>query len=70
MTSEGDEGTENSGLFFVFVWGFSSHSRIFHLYGNVTINGERLQILIYARHSRPLSSERLAVQLPLPVFTT
>ena len=27
-----------------FVWGFSSHSRIFHSYGDVTINGEGLQI--------------------------
>ena len=37
--------------------GFSSHSRIFHLYGDVTIAGEGLQILTYARHSWPLSSE-------------
>ena len=42
---------------FLFVWGFSSHSRIFHSCGDVTITGEGLQILIYARHSRPLSSE-------------
>ena len=27
-----------------FVWGFSSHSRIFHSYGDVTITGEVLQI--------------------------
>mgnify|MGYP003691732393 CR=1 FL=1 len=27
-----------------FVWGFSSHSRIFHSYGDVTITGEGLQI--------------------------
>ena len=38
------------------LWG-SSHSRIFHSYGDVTIAGEGLQILIYARHSWPLSSE-------------
>ena len=29
----------------------------FHSYGDVTITGERLQILIYARHLWPLSSE-------------
>ena len=37
--------------------GFSSHSRIFHSYGNVTFTGEGLQILTYARHSWSLSSE-------------
>ena len=42
---------------FFFVWGFSSHLRIFHLYGDVTIAGEGLQILTYARHVWPLSSE-------------
>ena len=31
------------------VWGFTSHSRIFHSYGDVTIIGEMLQILTYAR---------------------
>ena len=36
---------------------FSSHSRIFHSYGDVTISGEGLQILIRTRHSWPLSSE-------------
>ena len=35
---------------FLLVWGFTSHSRIFHSY-------EGLQILTYARHSWPLSSE-------------
>ena len=30
------------------VWSLSSHSRIFHLYGDGTIAGERLQILTYA----------------------
>ena len=39
------------------VWNFSSHSRIFHSYKDVTIAGEGLQILTYARHSWPLSSE-------------
>ena len=34
-------------------WGFSFHSRIFHLYGDVTITSEWLQILTYARLSIP-----------------
>ena len=46
--------------FFVFVlvlcFGFSFHSRNFHSYGDVTIAGEGLQILTYARHSWQLSS--------------
>ena len=42
---------------FAVVWSLSSHSRIFHSYGDVTIPGEGLQILTYARHSWPLSSE-------------
>ena len=33
-----------------FVWSFSSQSRIFHSFGDVTIAGEGLQILTYARH--------------------
>ena len=41
----------------LFVWCFSPHSRIFHSYWDVTIAGEGLQILTYARHSWPLSSE-------------
>ena len=36
---------------------FSSHSRIFHSYGDVTITSEGLQILTYAWHSWPLRSE-------------
>ena len=44
-------------LFVSFVWDFSSHSRIFHSYWDVTIAGEGLQISTYARHSWPLSSE-------------
>ena len=46
-------------LFFMFsfVQEFSSHSRIFHSYGDVTIKGEGLQIWTYARHSWPLSRE-------------
>ena len=41
----------------LFVWGLSSHSRTFHSYGDVIITGEGLQILTYAQHSWPLSSE-------------
>ena len=33
----------------LFVWSLSSHSRIFHAYGDVTITDEGLQILTYAR---------------------
>ena len=43
--------------FVAFVWGLSSHSRIFHAYGDVNITNEGLQFLIYALHSWPLSSE-------------
>ena len=39
------------------VWDCSSHSRIFHSFGNVTIAGEGLQIVTYARQLWPLSSE-------------
>ena len=42
-------------VFFVCV-GYSSHLRI-HSYGEVTITGEGVQILSYAQHSWPLSSE-------------
>ena len=45
----------------LFVWGFSSNSRIFYSYGDATNTGEGLQILTYARHSWPLSSEGLSV---------
>ena len=38
----------------LFVLGFSSHSKFFYSYGAVTIAGEGLQILIYARHPWPL----------------
>ena len=37
----------------LFVWSLSSHSRIFHSYGDVTIAGEGLQISTYARHLWP-----------------
>ena len=48
-----------TGIVCMFIWSLWSHSRIFHSYGNVTIAGEELQILTYARHSWPLSSEGL-----------
>ena len=39
--------------FFCFVWGFNFvHYKIFHSYGDVTISGERLQILTYVKHSK------------------
>ena len=41
----------------LFVWCLSSHLRIFHSYGDVTIASEGLQILTYALHSLSLSSE-------------
>ena len=44
-------------IFLVVCWSLSSHSRSFHSYGDVTITGERLQILTDARHSWPLSNE-------------
>ena len=40
-----------------FVWGISSHSRIFHSYEDVTITGEGLQMFTYIRHIWLLSSE-------------
>ena len=41
----------------LYVWSFSSHSRIFHSFGDVIITGEGLQILTYARHSWPSLDE-------------
>ena len=41
----------------LFIWSLSSHLRIFHLYGDVTIVDEGLQIVTYARQSWPLSSK-------------
>ena len=35
----------------------SSNSRFFHTYGDVTMTGEGLQILTYASHIWPLSTE-------------
>ena len=40
-----------------FVWSLSSHSRVFHSNGDVTITGERLKILTNVRRSWPLSNE-------------
>ena len=39
-----------------FVWSFTSHSRFFHSFWDVTITGEGLRILTYARHSWPFIS--------------
>ena len=49
-----------TSIYFVclFVWRFSSHSRMFYSFQDVTITGEGLQILMLARHSWPLSSKR------------
>ena len=41
----------------LFVLGFASHSKFFHSFVEVTITGKGLQILTYARHLWPLSSE-------------
>ena len=41
----------------LFDWSLSSHFRIFHSYGDITITGEGLQTLTFAQHSWPLSSE-------------
>ena len=47
----------NFYAFCLFVWIFSSHSRFFHSYGDVTITGERLQIMTYARPTWQLRSK-------------
>ena len=48
----------NSCLFVcLFFWHFSSHSRIFHSYGDINMTGEGLQILTYAQHLLLLISE-------------
>ena len=41
----------------LFVWGLLSYLGIFRSFGDVTIVGEGLQILTYAGHLWPLSSE-------------
>ena len=53
-TSQADSSNDIINSIFVC---FLSHSRIFHSFGDVTIGGERLQILTYARHLWPLISE-------------
>ena len=45
------------GFFCLFFVSFSSSSRIFHSYGDVTIAGEGLQILTCVRQSWPVSNE-------------
>ena len=49
------DGEIFSTLALMFVWGFSSHSRIFHQYGDVT--GEGREMFTYTRHLWPLCSE-------------
>ena len=44
-------------VFDLFDWNFSSHSKISHSFGDVTIAHEGQQILTYARRLWPLSSE-------------
>ena len=58
-----DKSTERRSMCF-FVWGFSSHSRIFHSYEDITIASEGLQILTYAPHSWPLSSKGSLASTP------
>ena len=43
-------------LCYTYIWGLSSHSRVFHSCGDVTIDCEGLRILTYTLHS-PLISE-------------
>ena len=50
-------GNENGLFVCLFVRSFSSQSRIFHSFGDVTITGEGLQILTYALRVWPLNSE-------------
>ena len=55
--------TSHSGILWRrhhFDWGLSSHSTIFHWDWHVAITGEGLQILTFARHSLPLSSDVLS----------
>ena len=49
--------TSGYNLFYLVVWGLSSHSRMFYSDGDVTITGEGLQMLTYARHSWSSSSD-------------
>ena len=54
----------NESLFCLFVWCFTSLSRIFHSYEDVTSTCEGLQILTCAWHSWPLSSEGSLASTP------
>ena len=38
-------------LYYTYIWGLSSHSRVFHSCGDVTIDCEGLRILTYTLHS-------------------
>ena len=50
---------------FLFVLGFSSQSRIFHSYGDVTTTAVKgCKFLTYARHLWPLSSDRFLAFSP------
>ena len=62
MIAEYDKHMNQALLFehrknYMFVWVFSSLERIFHSYGDITIAGIELQILTYAPHPLPMSSE-------------
>ena len=50
---------------FLFVLGFSSQSRIFHSYGDVTTTAVKgCKFLTYARHLWPLSSDSFLAFIP------
>ena len=49
-------GHLTGGFFGLFIWTFSSQSRIIHSYWDATFTGEGLQNLIRARHLWPFSS--------------
>ena len=53
---------------FLFVWGLSFNSWIFHSYGDVTNTGEGLQILNYAQHSWPYMVKKLKLDTMIKVI--
>ena len=53
----------------LFVWGFSSHSRFFHSYGDVTITGGG-QIFPYAWHIGPMNTEVRRNEVQVKEFQT
>ena len=60
-----NEALNRIGLFYLFVCLFRVYRptlEFSHSYGDVTITGEGLQILTYARQSRPLSSKGYLVR--------